>query len=37
MIKLTNPTKLHKLGWKHKTSLENGITEMFMWYKKKVK
>ncbi|MCV3447046.1 GDP-L-fucose synthase [Campylobacter lari] len=34
MIKLTNPSKLHKLGWKHKTSLEEGIKSMLEWYRK---
>ncbi|MCV3392123.1 GDP-L-fucose synthase [Campylobacter sp. IFREMER_LSEM_CL2101] len=33
MIKLTNPSKLHKLGWKHKTSLEEGIKSMLEWYR----
>ncbi|HEB7544971.1 GDP-L-fucose synthase family protein [Campylobacter coli] len=34
MVKLTNPNKLHKLGWKHKVSLEEGIKNMFEWYRK---
>ncbi|EAK5847413.1 GDP-L-fucose synthase [Campylobacter lari] len=34
MIKLTNPSKLHKLGWRHKTSLEEGIKSMLEWYRK---
>ncbi|EAK9908139.1 GDP-L-fucose synthase [Campylobacter lari] len=34
MIKLTNPSKLHKLGWRHKVSLEEGIKSMLEWYKK---
>ncbi|HEH5156008.1 TPA: GDP-L-fucose synthase [Campylobacter coli] len=34
MIKLTNPNKLHKLGWKHKVSLEEGIKSMLEWYRK---
>lgn len=34
MIKLTNPNKLHKLGWKHKVSLEEGIKNMLEWYRK---
>lgn len=37
MIKLTNPSKLHKLGWKHKTSLEEGIKSMLEWYRKSKK
>lgn len=32
MIKLTNPTKLHALGWQHKTELEDGIKNIYNWY-----
>lgn len=32
MIKLTNPSKLHTLGWKHKVELEDGIRTMYEWY-----
>jgi GDP-L-fucose synthase len=32
MKKLTNPSKLHQLGWKHKTKLEDGISAMYDWY-----
>ena len=32
MVKLTDPTKLHSLGWKHKVELENGIRSMYKWY-----
>lgn len=32
MIKLTNPSKLHSLGWKHKVELEDGIKTMYSWY-----
>ena len=32
MVKLTDPTKLHSLGWKHKVELENGIRTMYEWY-----
>lgn len=32
MIKLTNPSKLHSLGWEHKTSLEDGIQKLYTWY-----
>jgi len=32
--KLTDVSKLNTLGWKHKMSLENGITEMYDWYRK---
>lgn len=34
MVKLTDPSKLHSLGWKHKVELENGIKMMFEWYLK---
>jgi len=32
MIKLTNPSKLNELGWKHKVELEDGIGMMYEWY-----
>lgn len=32
MLKLTDPSKLHSLGWKHKVELENGIKAMYAWY-----
>lgn len=32
MVKLTDPSKLHSLGWKHKVELEDGIKSMFSWY-----
>lgn len=32
MIKLTDPSKLHSLGWKHKVELKEGIEIMFNWY-----
>jgi len=34
MEKLTNPSKLHSLGWKHEVELENGIRTMYEWYLK---
>ena len=34
MLKLTNPYKLHELGWKHKVELEYGIRMMYEWYLK---
>lgn len=34
MKKLTDPSKLHALGWKHKVSLENGIKTVYEWYLK---
>ncbi|MCW8980670.1 GDP-L-fucose synthase [Altibacter sp.] len=30
--KLTDVTKLHALGWKHKVALEDGIQKMYEWY-----
>jgi GDP-L-fucose synthase len=32
MIKLTDPSKLHALGWKHKVELQQGIEKMYSWY-----
>ena len=32
MIKLTDPSKLHSLGWKHKVELDDGIRTMYEWY-----
>ena len=32
MVKLTDPSKLHSLGWKHTTDLEDGIRIMYEWY-----
>lgn len=34
MKKLTDPSKLHALGWKHKVELEDGIEKMYAWYTK---
>ncbi len=36
MVKLTDPSKLHSLGWKHKVELEDGIKSMYEWYLKKM-
>ena len=36
MIKLTDPSKLHALGWKHKVELEDGIKTVYEWYIKQV-
>jgi len=30
--KLLDVTRLHKLGWKHETSLRNGIEKVYKWY-----
>lgn len=32
MRKLTNPAKLHALGWKHQMEIEDGIETMYRWY-----
>jgi GDP-L-fucose synthase len=32
MLKLTDPSKLHSLGWKHKVELEDGIRKIYEWY-----
>ncbi len=32
MVKLTDPSKLHALGWKHKVNLEDGIKRVYKWY-----
>ena len=32
MNKLTDCSKIHSLGWKHKISLEEGIKRMYQWY-----
>lgn len=32
MHKLTNPAKIHALGWKHKVDIYEGIERMYEWY-----
>jgi GDP-L-fucose synthase len=32
MVKLTDPSKLHELGWKHEVELEEGIKRVYEWY-----
>ena len=32
MIKLTDPSKLNALGWKHSVELEEGIETVYRWY-----
>ncbi len=32
MVKLTDPSKLHSLGWKHKVDLDAGVEFMYEWY-----
>ncbi len=34
MVKLTDPSKLHNLGWKHTVELEEGIRRVYEWYRK---
>ncbi len=33
LVKRTDSTKLHMMGWKHKIELEDGIKRMYEWYK----
>jgi len=33
MRKLTDPSKLHSLGWHHKIDIEEGVEKMYKWYK----
>ena len=35
MKKLTDPSKLHRLGWHHKVELDEGLQRMFRWYKER--
>ena len=32
MKKLTEPSKLHALGWKHQVELEEGVERIYKWY-----
>jgi GDP-L-fucose synthase len=32
MRKLTNPSKIHELGWHHKIEIEEGIEKLYQWY-----
>jgi GDP-L-fucose synthase len=32
MRKLTDPTKLHELGWHHSVEIEEGIDKLYKWY-----
>jgi len=32
MRKVTDVSKLHKLGWKHRVELEDGVRKIFKWY-----
>jgi len=33
MKKLTNPSKIHSLGWKHSVDIKEGISRLLAWYK----
>ena len=32
MRKLTDPSKLHSLGWQHKIEIDEGVQRMYNWY-----
>lgn len=32
MRKLTNPSKLHSLGWHHKVEIDEGVERLYNWY-----
>lgn len=34
MRKLTDPSKLHSLGWQHKVEIDEGVSRMYAWYLK---
>ena len=36
MLKLTDPSKLHELGWHHMVELEDGIQKMYDWYQESI-
>ncbi|MFA6760132.1 MAG: GDP-L-fucose synthase [Sulfuricurvum sp.] len=33
MLKLTDPSKLHSLGWRHKIDLKEGVEKIYEWYR----
>ena len=35
MRKLTDPSKLHRLGWRHRVELDEGVGRMYDWYLQK--
>jgi GDP-L-fucose synthase len=35
MRKLTDPSLLHRLGWKHQIDIEEGVTRLYQWYLKR--
>lgn len=34
MKKLTDPSKIHDLGWHHKIEIDHGVEKLYNWYKK---
>ena len=36
MRKLTDPSQLHRLGWKHQIDIEEGVGRLYGWYLKKL-
>ena len=32
MRKLTDPSQLHRLGWKHRIDIEEGVEKLYKWY-----
>ena len=36
MRKLIDVSKLHRLGWTHKVEIEDGVRELFEWFKKSI-
>lgn len=37
MKKLTDPSRLHNLGWRHRISLTDGLKQMYAWYMQSVR
>lgn len=35
MRKLTDPSQLHRLGWKHQIDIEQGVEKLYRWYLEK--
>ena len=36
MRKLTDPSQLHRLGWKHQIDIEEGVKKIYEWYLKSI-
>jgi GDP-L-fucose synthase len=34
MVKLTDTTKINSMGWRHRVEIEEGVSEIYNWYKK---